>query len=195
VKSKDLSTLPSAKLRFIEPIYARLVQKLPEGKEWLYEVKFDGYRCLAGRDSTRVTLWSRRGNLFTNQFPHIARACEPLPPGTLVDGEVVALDANGRISFNLLQHHRSKAQALLFYVFDVLIYQGRSLLNEPLEQRRQVLAEAIKGKASPIALSESLAASADELVRVAKEFGFEGIVAKRKDSLYESGKRTGAWVK
>jgi ATP-dependent DNA ligase len=100
----------------------------------------------------------------------------------------------------LLQHHRSKAQALLFYVFDVVVYRGRSLLTEPLERRRQVLDECVKdavaqGKADPIALSESLDASPKDLVRVAKEFGFEGIVAKRKDSVYESGKRTGAWVK
>jgi bifunctional non-homologous end joining protein LigD len=87
-------------------MYARLVTELPEGTEWLYEVKFDGYRCLAGRDSTAVTLWSRRGNLFTKQFPHIAHACERLPPRTLLDGEIVALDVTGRISFNLLQHHR-----------------------------------------------------------------------------------------
>jgi DNA ligase D-like protein (predicted ligase) len=177
-------------------MYARLVSELPEGKEWLYEVKFDGYRCLAGRDAKEVTLWSRRGNLFTNQFPNIARACEHLPPVTLVDGEIVALDESGRISFNLLQHHRSKAQALLLYVFDVLIYRGRSLLNVPLSARRETLSEIFKGmKAAPIALSESLNASADDLVRVAKEFGVEGIVAKRKDSLYEPGKRTGAWLK
>src|SRR4029453_7749222 len=113
---------PLRKLKFIEPMYARLVNELPERKEWLYEVKFDGYRCLAGRDSTGVTLWSRRGNLFTNQFPNIARACERVPSGTLVDGEIVALDESGQISFNLLQHHRSRAQALLFYAFDVLIY-------------------------------------------------------------------------
>jgi ATP-dependent DNA ligase len=75
------------------------------------------------------------------------------------------------------------------------MYRRRSLLQEPLKHRRQVLAEAIKGKATPIALSESLDASAEELVRVAREFGFEGIVAKRRDSPYESGKRTGAWVK
>ena len=68
-------------------------------------------------DSTGVTLWSRRGNLFTKQFPQIAQACERLAPGTLVDGEIVALDENGRISFHLLQDHRSKTQALLFYVF------------------------------------------------------------------------------
>jgi DNA ligase D-like protein (predicted ligase) len=192
----NFNALPSAKVRFIEPMYARLVNELPEGKEWLYEVKFDGYRCLAGRDAKGVTLWSRRENLFTKQFPNIARACERLPPGTIVDGEIVAVDESGRVSFNLLQHHRSKAQALLFYVFDVLVFGGRSLLNEPLERRRETLREIFKGiKAAPIALSENLDSSTDELVRVAKEFGFEGIIAKRKDSVYESGKRTGAWVK
>jgi ATP-dependent DNA ligase len=87
-------------------------------------LRSDGYRCRAGRDEKGVSLWSRRENLFTKQFPQIAQACERLPPGTLVDGEIVALDESGRVSFNLLQHHRSKAQALLFYVFDVLIHRG-----------------------------------------------------------------------
>ena len=64
-------------------MYARLVQELPEGKEWLYEVKFDGYRCLAGRDGKGVTLWSGRGNLFTTQFPNIAQACEQFSRGLL----------------------------------------------------------------------------------------------------------------
>jgi ATP-dependent DNA ligase len=139
VKSKAFSALPPAKVRFIEPMYARLVQSLPQGQEWLYEVKFDGYRCLAGRDETGVTLWSRRGNFFTKQFPQIARACERLPPNTLLDGEIVALDEKGRVSFNLLQHHRSKAQALVFYAFDVLIYRGRIVLQVPLYFRREVL--------------------------------------------------------
>src|SRR4029453_18166633 len=94
-----------------------LVQSPPQGQEWFYEVKFDGYRCLAGRDTKGVTLWSRRENLFTKQFPQIAKACERLPPTTLLDGEIVALDEKGRVSFNLLQHHRSKAQALVFYAF------------------------------------------------------------------------------
>src|SRR5262245_22602167 len=76
----NINALPSAKIRFIEPMYARLVQNLPQGQEWLYEVKFDGYRCLAGRDANEVTLWSRRENLFTKQFPQIAQACERLPP-------------------------------------------------------------------------------------------------------------------
>ena len=72
-------------------MYALPVQKIPEDREWLYEVKFDGYRCLAGRDKSEVTLWSRRGNLFTAQFPHIARGCERLPVDTLLDGEIVAI--------------------------------------------------------------------------------------------------------
>jgi DNA ligase D-like protein (predicted ligase) len=196
VKAKDFSALPSAKVRFVEPMYALTVQKLPQGQEWLYEMKLDGYRCLAGRDSTGVTLWSRRENLFTKQFPQIAQACERLPPNTLVDGEIVALDESGRVSFNLLQHHRSKAQALVFYAFDVLIYRSRSVSNVPLYFRREVLHRIFEDiKAAPIGLSENIEAAPTDLIRVAKEFGFEGIVAKRKDSLYESGKRTGAWVK
>jgi bifunctional non-homologous end joining protein LigD len=178
-------------------MYARLVNSLPEGGDWLYEVKFDGYRCLAGKGASSVTLWSRRENLFTEQFPSIARACKHLPSETLVDGEVVAVDENGSISFNLLQHHRSKAQALLFYVFDVLIYRGRSLLKEPLTARREILREVVSGlgKAGPVGLSEEIEGNARDLIRVAKEFSFEGIVAKRKDSCYESGKRSGAWSK
>ena len=132
-----------------------------------------------------VTLWSRRENLFTKQFPN-RQACERLPPNTLVDGEIVALDKKGRVSFNLLQHHRSKAQALVFYAFDVLIYRGRSVLNVPLDFRREVLRRIFEDiKAAPIGLSENIEAAPTDLIRVAKEFGFEGIVGKRKDSLYD----------
>ena len=69
MNAKTLSALPKAEIHFIEPMYTRLVQELPEGQDWLYEVKFDGYRCLARRNPTGITLWSRRGNLFTEQFP------------------------------------------------------------------------------------------------------------------------------
>ena len=179
-------------------MYAQLVPQLPDGNDWLYEAKFDGYRCLAGRDATGVTLWSRRGNDFTAQFPNIAKGCEQLPPGTLLDGEIVAIDESGRISFNLLQHHRSQAQALLFYVFDVLTFRGINLVNEPLTTRREVLSKLMKPlrpKATAISLSETIDASPADLISVVKEFGFEGVIAKRKDSLYESGKRSGAWLK
>jgi bifunctional non-homologous end joining protein LigD len=166
-------------------MYAQLVQNLPDGKDWLYEVKFDGYRCLAGRDAAGVTLWSRRGNDFTAQFANIAKGCEQLPSGTVLDGQIVAIDESGCISFNLLQHHRSRAQALLFYVFDLLMYRGINLLSEPLTTRREVLSKLMKPlsrKATAISLSETIDASPAELISVVKEFGFEGLVAKRKDS-------------
>jgi bifunctional non-homologous end joining protein LigD len=114
VKDQKRSAISAERLQFVEPMYARAVQQLPERKDWLYEVKFDGYRCLAGKDSTGVTLWSRRGSRFTQQFPTIAQACEHLPSDTLLDGEIIALDANGHISFNQLQHHRSQPQTILF---------------------------------------------------------------------------------
>jgi ATP-dependent DNA ligase len=174
------------------------VQQLPEGKDWLYEVKFDGYRCLAGKDSTGVTLWSRRGNRFTEQFLTIAKACEHLPPDTLLDGEIIALDSTGRISFNQLQHHRSQAQTILFYAFDVIIHRGRSLIHIPLETRRELLSDIatdLKAHTPLIGLSDTLDIIPAELIPLVKEFGFEGIVAKRKDSCYEPGKRTGAWLK
>ncbi len=92
MRPKDWNALSAAKLHFIEPMYAKPVQSLPEGADWLYEVKLDGYRCLAGRSESGVTLWSRRGNVFTKEFLAVARGCEVLPLDTLVDGEVVALD-------------------------------------------------------------------------------------------------------
>jgi ATP-dependent DNA ligase len=179
-------------------MYAKPVKNLPEGPDWLYEIKLDGYRSIAARDSTGVTLWSRRANSFTDQFPHIAQACEKLPLDTVVDGEIVALDQTRRTSFNLLQHHRSGAAAIKFYIFDLLAVQGKDLQKVQLMQRREALQKLMKpfaGKDSRIAISEIMHTAPQELIRVVKEFGLEGIVAKHKDSLYESGKRTGAWVK
>ncbi len=186
------------KIHFIEPMYARSVQALPEGKEWFYEIKFDGYRCLAGKDQKSVMLWSRRGNLYTNQFPIIAQSLQALEPNTLLDGEIVARDESGRISFNLLQRFRSKAEAIEFYVFDLLIYRGKSLLKETLSARRRLLPEALANVAtagSPIHLSETFEIDPAELLHGAKKLGLEGVVAKRRNSVYESGKRSGAWLK
>ena len=155
-------------------------------------------RCLAGKDSTGVTLWSRRANRFTDQFPTVAKACENLPPDTLLDGEIIALDQNGRISFNMLQHHRSQAQAILFYAFDVIIHRGRRLIHVPLATRRELLTDIaadLKTCTPLIGLSDTLDTTPAELIPLVKEFGFPGIVAKRKDPCYEIGKRSGACVK
>jgi DNA ligase D-like protein (predicted ligase) len=183
---------------FIEPMYALGVSELPEGSHWIYEIKLDGYRCLAGKDARGVSLWSRRGNLLTSQFAMIAKACEHLPGGTLVDGEVIAMDPDGRISFNILQHHRSMASAVRFYAFDILIRAGRNMLHEPLLKRRDALTHALRlvRKASSVVdLSQTVTAPAADLIRAVTELGLEGVVAKHHDSTYESGRRSGAWVK
>ena len=105
------------------------------------------------------------------------------------------MDDDGRVSLNLLQHHRSKAQAIQFYAFELLIYRGRSLLRVPLQSRRQLLAEALHRIADPVRLSEAFETAPTDLIQAAKEMALEGIIAKRKNSLYEPGKRSGAWLK
>ena len=192
----DVASLPKTRVKFFPPMLAAPVAELPSSRDqWIYEVKLDGYRCLAGKDSRGVTLWSRRGNIFNKDFPNIARACENLPDDTLVDGEVVALDERGRPSFNLLQHHRSGARAIRYYAFDVLVFRGRGLFGLKLSERRALLTQALAGVGESVRFSESFDAEPQELVRSARELGFEGIVAKRRVSLYEPGKRGGAWVK
>ena len=192
----DLEALPHARVEFVQPMLAEAASELPkDSDEWIYEIKLDGYRCLAGKSSRGVKLWSRRGNLFNRDFPDIARACADLPEDTLVDGEVVAFDQQGRLAFNLLQHHRSGASAIRFYAFDLLIYQGRSLLGLELSNRRKLLADMLEPLGESIQLSESFEAEPAELIRVAKKLGLEGVVAKRRRSLYEPGKRSGAWIK
>ena len=138
-------------------------------------------------------MWSRRGNLLTPQFPDIARACKKLPQGTVVDGEIVALDENGLTSFNLLQHHRSRASAICYYLFDLLFDRGKSWLDAPLEDRRAALSIKVRPSVRhPLSISETIEAPGDQLIQAAKALGLEGVIAKRKDSLYESGRRSGA---
>ena len=192
----DLESLPNARVRFMEPMLARSVSELPtDDKQWLFEIKLDGYRCLIGKKSEKITLWSRRGNTLTTEFPRLAQAAHDLELDTLIDGEIVALDDRGRVSFNLLQHHRSKANAIQFFAFDLLIYRGRDLSGVALETRREMLTGALSTVSDPIRLSEAFETAPADLIRAAKAQSLEGILAKRKDSLYEPGKRSGAWLK
>ena len=99
---------PGSPAGLLEPMQVAL-RGLPDGGKWTYEAKLDGYRCLAARRSSGVVLWLRRGNGFTDRFPQIVRACEKLPADTLIDGEVIVVDENGRCTFNALPHSRPKA--------------------------------------------------------------------------------------
>ena len=183
-------------LNRVEPMLSLAVAKLPEGPEWIYEVKFDGYRAMGVKLDGRAQLLSRNGKNFTARFASISRALEALPDGTVMDGEIVAYDAAGRPSFNVLQNHLSDQPELHLYAFDLLALQGRDLTSEPLEKRR----EQLRRKVMPllpesIRYSETLEASAAAVIEAVREQGLEGVVAKRRDSRYEPGKRSGAWQK
>src|SRR6266404_2965816 len=106
-------------------------ERLPEGPDWLYELKLDGYRALAIKAGGKPRLRSRNDNDFTVRYPTIAKALAPLPDGTVIDGEVVAMDQAGRPSFNALQNFGSAATKLVYYVFDVMVLAGEDLQSRP----------------------------------------------------------------
>ncbi len=170
--------------------------KLPDGGQWLHEVKIDGYRAIAWKTGGRVHLRSRNDKDFATKYPIIRAALAFLPDETVVDGEIVALDDTGKPSFNALQNYGSSKAPLVYYVFDVLISSGRNLMDEPLSERRLVLERDILPRlGDPIRESPVLDACVPDLLRAVKAQGLEGLVAKRKNSRYESGQRSGAWQK
>jgi len=192
----DLRQLPPARLDFVKPMLARPVNSLPAGANWIYELKLDGYRTLVLKDRGVVTLFSRRGNLMNVAFPSVARAFGFLPDETLVDGELVVLDDRGHPSFSALQHSRFTADALYYYAFDLIAFAGRDLRKLTLVERRSLLeTRALKRMRDPVRLSAVFEASPNALIAAAKKAGLEGVVGKRTDSRYESGERSGAWVK
>lgn len=192
----DVRQLPKARLDFIPPMLARAVNELPSVAGWLYELKLDGYRALVLKARGVTTLFSRRGNNLSNNYPTITRAFSFLPDDTMVDGELVVLDEQGRPTFSALQKSRFTPDALHFYVFDLLVHQGRDLRKLPLVQRRELLeGHVLKGMRDPIRLSAVFDASPKRLIAAAKKSGLEGVIGKRADSRYESGERSGAWVK
>ena len=171
------------------------VAKLPDGAQWLYEIKPDGYRAEAIRSGGNLFLYSRRRKSFNRQFPLIVEALGDLPENTVIDGEVVALNESGRPEFNLLQNFRSAASRMHYFIFDLLIYKGRDLTRLPLIERREIMRSVLKFKSSRIRISDYVETSATDMLRAVREHGLEGIIGKRKDSLYEPGKRSGARIK
>jgi bifunctional non-homologous end joining protein LigD len=194
VAGVDLDELPRSAMKFIEPMQCELMAELPEGSDWQYELKLDGYRALAIKDQGAAMLLSRRNNSLNTKFASVAEGLNSLEDGIILDGEVVALDDEGRPSFNRLQH-LSKNQLLMYYVFDLLAYRGRDLTGLALQQRRELLNDVLRNAADPIRASAVLKARAEDLIAAIREQGLEGIVAKRTDSKYEPGARSGRWVK
>jgi len=167
--------------------------KLPEGDGWKYEVKFDGYRALAIKTGGQVRLRSRNDKDFMKRYPGVVAALRELPDETVIDGEVVALDPAGKPVFSLLQNGGTNVH---FYVFDVLVVGGRDVTDEPLLKRRNLLEHKVLPRLSePVRCSPVLEASLPDLIQSIRTQGLEGLVAKRADSRYEPGQRSGAWMK
>jgi bifunctional non-homologous end joining protein LigD len=171
------------------------VTKLPEGAQWVWEIKLDGYRALAVKSGTAVTLFSRRRKSLNRQFPYIVEALANLPEGTVLDGEIVAIDDSGRPDFNLLQKFRAEASRIHYYVFDLLCWSDRDLTRLPLVERRALLKSLVVVEDKRIRAWEYVEAAPKDLLSTVREQGLEGIIGKQKDSHYQPGKRSGAWIK
>lgn len=181
---------------FVEPMLCEPVKALPEGAGWVFEVKLDGFRVLAVKpEGQAVTLVSRNGNSLNRKFFYIADALSFLPEGTVLDGELIALDPKGRSSFRLLQFFRGQAANVRYSAFDLMRLAGEDVTGLPLVERKRLLAEALLGQGDPVRVAEFVEGDATEMLRRVREQGLEGVIAKRADSRYEAGERSGAWVK
>ncbi|PYK38710.1 MAG: ATP-dependent DNA ligase [Verrucomicrobia bacterium] len=193
-----LPDLPSAKARFIDPMKPRLVENPPASGDWIYELKFDGIRLIAVKTDKKVSLLSRNENELAARFPEIVEAIKNLPAREcLIDGEVVALDEEGRSSFQLLQAREMEGQKspVYFYAFDLLQLDGKSLLALPLEARKNVLEKLCADAGDPVRYSGNIGREAKPLLEEVKRRGLEGIIGKQRNSVYEPGRRSGAWIK
>jgi len=189
---KQLDSLPPRAASFIEPMECVAVSKVHDGPQWVYEIKLDGYRALGIKSNGSVRLLSRRNDSFNRQYPLVVEALAELPEVTVVDGKVVALDASGFPNFNLLQNFRSVSERMHYFVFDLLVLQGRDLTRLPLIERREIMRSALKFSSYRIRISDYVEASATDMLMAVREQGLEGIIGKRRDSFYEPGKRSGA---
>ena len=183
------------KPRFVQPMAARVVDKLPEGDGWSYEVKFDGYRALVMKDGDRVQIRSRNDKDLTLAYPSVASAGRRLSAKqAIVDGEIVAVDAQGRPSFQALQHRGGHpGHTIVFYGFDLIFLDGNDLTGATLEQRRAKLPGVLDQ--SGVLLSGELEGTAQQVIEAVTRLGLEGVIAKRRTSKYTPGDRHAAWVK
>jgi bifunctional non-homologous end joining protein LigD len=182
--------------RFFNPMLLLRTDSLPAGEQWLYELKLDGYRAVAFKRNGGVHLRSRNDKNFNGSYPAVVTALARLPDDTVIDGEIVAFDEEGRPSFNALQNNGANATPIAYYVFDVMVLAGKDVRHEPLHERRQLLEKKVLPLLpEPVRYSAPLEAELPVLIQSVRLHGFEGLVAKRRNSLYESGLRSGAWMK
>ncbi|MGD0230248.1 MAG: DNA ligase D [Syntrophorhabdales bacterium] len=192
----DLSDAPKAPMpTHVRPMMATLVEKPFDRPGWLFEIKWDGYRALAEVREGRARLYSRNDKSLNAHFIPVVASLESLPFEGLLDGEVVVVDESGKADFQLLQNYlRSGRGSLVYYVFDLLYYNGHDLRVLPLTRRKSILRQVLPG-AGLLKLSDHVEEEGAALFKVAKESGIEGIVAKDGASPYRSGHRGYEWLK
>jgi bifunctional non-homologous end joining protein LigD len=178
-----------------EPMLATLEEKVPTGEGWEFEVKWDGYRALAYLNNGEVKLLSRNGNDQSGRFPTVVKELPKAvrSPAVVLDGEVCALDEEGRPSFSAMQQAKP-GTPIVYEVFDLLEVDGESLVDLPLRERRRRLEAVLDRRNRTVQLSGTFE-DGEDLLAAAKVQGLEGIVAKRTDSPYRQGKRTREWLK
>ncbi len=195
-KSKDeFARDDKARLADVEPELATLVTAAPEGDAWLHELKLDGYRLLVRAQGGSVRLLTRNGKDWTDRFPVLARAFGKLGlDAALIDGEVVALDEHGVSQFQTLQNSLTLGRdaELVYYAFDLLHLDGRDQRELPLVERKQKLERLLKAAPKSLApmlrFSAHVLGSGPEFFQKACELGAEGIISKRADAPYRSGR-------
>jgi bifunctional non-homologous end joining protein LigD len=206
---RSIAGLPSAKPRFVDPMKPKLLDEPPKNGDWLYELKFDGIRALAVKSDGKVSLLSRNEKKLNARFPAIIDAVKSLSVREcVIDGEVVALDDEGRSSFQLLQAREmlatgrvrptggeEKKAPLRFYVFDLLQTEGKSLIKLPLTQRKKLLAKLCEDAGDMIRFSGEISGDVKSLLKEVQRRHLEGLVGKQRHSAYEPGRRSGAWIK
>ncbi|WP_411906542.1 non-homologous end-joining DNA ligase [Rhizobium mayense] len=184
----------------IEPALALLKSEVPKGPQWLYEIKWDGYRLAIHVEPGRVRILTRGGHDWTDRFPTIAKEATDFGTTMILDGEAVVLDDQGRSNFGALQRAlggrkgERRASEAVFYAFDLLYFDGHDFTKLDLTERRQILDGLLIDHAGVIRLSEEVEADGDELLAAACAHGLEGIIAKNREQPYRSG-RVGDWIK
>lgn len=188
--------MAKAAARFVAPMLLLRTDNLPDDGRWEYQLKLDGYRAIAFKTRGTVQLRSRNDSDFSRRYAAVVRGLANLPDETILDGELVAFDHEGRPSFGALQNAGPGEVPVIYYVFDLLMLGGTDVMSEPLERRRALLeARVLPTLAEPCRYAGPLDAPLPVLIESVKAQGLEGLVAKRRASRYEPGQRSGAWMK
>jgi len=180
----------------IKPMLATLVDEPFDDPDWQYEVKWDGYRTLAFLNKKEVNLFSRNNKSFNDKFYPIYNLLKEWKIDAVLDGEILVLNDKGVSNFGSLQNWRSEADGeLVFYVFDLLWYNGKNLMDLPLNQRQAILKDMLPADDDRVRLSKVFKANGIDFFDAAERMGLEGIIAKKSDSVYSSDRRSKEWLK